>query len=154
MINNFKKILVLSCLIFLTNCGYTPLLNSEKTNFYINNLSFEGDRKINNYILTNLKKYKNPNSKVKSFDLNISSEYYKTVTNRDDSKNPKNYTIKAKIIVRIVSNDGVEKNKSFERNIVMPAQNNKVTEKEMEKNYIKDFSNSLSKDLVFFLQNQ
>ena len=57
-------------------------------------------------------------------------------------------------LVRIVSNDGVEKNKSFERNIVMPAQNNKVTEKEMEKNYIKDFSNSLSKDLVFFLQNQ
>ena len=48
----------------------------------------------------------------------------------------------------------VEKNKSFERNIVMPTQNNKVTEKEMEKNYIKDFSNSLSKDLVFFLQNQ
>ena len=32
MINNFKKILVLSCLIFLTNCGYTPLLNSEKNN--------------------------------------------------------------------------------------------------------------------------
>ena len=30
MINNFKKILVLSCLIFLTNCGYAPLLNSEK----------------------------------------------------------------------------------------------------------------------------
>ena len=85
MINNFKKILVLSCLIFLTNCGYTPLLNSEKTNFYINNLSFEGDRKINNYILTNLKKYKNPNKNAKSFDISVTSEYSKTVPNRDNN---------------------------------------------------------------------
>ena len=154
MINNFKKILILSCLIFLSNCGYTPLLNSEKTNFYINELSFEGDRKINNYILTNLKKYKSSNKNGKSFDINIASEYSKTVTNRDDSKNPKNYTIKTKIIVKIVSNDGVEKNKTFERNVVMSAQTNKVTEKEMEKKYRKDFSNSLSRDIVFLLQNQ
>ena len=154
MINNFKKILVLSCLIFLTNCGYAPLLNSEKVNFYINNLSFEGDRKINNYILSNLKKYKDSNKNVKSFDINVASEYAKTVTNRDDNKNPKNYTIKAKIVVKIVSNDGIEKNKTFERKIVMSVQTNKGTEKEMEKKYRKDLSNSLSKDIVFLLQNQ
>ena len=102
--------------------------------------------------MTNLKKYKNPNSKVKSFDLNISSEYYKTVTNRDDNKNPKNYNIKAKIIVKIISNDGIEKNRTFERSMAMSAQTNKVTEKEMEKKYKKDLSDSLSRDIVFLLQ--
>ncbi len=154
MINNFKKILILSCLIFLSNCGYTPLLNSEKTNFYINNLSFEGDRKINNYISTNLKKYKKPDENVKSFDIHVASEYIKTVTNRDDNKNPKNYNIKTKIIVKIISNDGIEKNKTFEKNIVMSTKTNKVTEKETENKYRRDLSNSLSRDIIFLLQNQ
>ena len=154
MINNLKKILVLSCLIFLTNCGYVPLLNSEKENFYINNLSFEGDRKINNYILTNLKKYKYPNKNAKSFDINVASEYSKAVGNKDDNKNPKNYNIKTKIVVEIVTNDGIKKNKTFERNIVMSAQTNKSTEKEMEKKYRKNLSKSLSRDIIFLLQNQ
>ncbi len=153
MINNFIKILVLFSLIFLNSCGYTPLLNSEKTNFYINNLSFEGDRKVNNYISNNLRKYKDSGDKAKSFDINVTSEYYKTVTNRDDNKNPKNYNIKAKIIVKIISNDGIEKNRTFERSMAMSAQTNKVTEKEMEKKYKKDLSDSLSRDIVFLLQN-
>ena len=36
-----------------TGFGYIEVDNSEKTNFYINNLSFEGDRKVNNYISNN-----------------------------------------------------------------------------------------------------
>ena len=37
-------------LILITGCGYTPLINSENTNFNIEQIDFEGDRKINNFI--------------------------------------------------------------------------------------------------------
>ena len=54
---NFKKIFLLFFLILLTNCGYSPLLSTINDDFNINNLSFGGDRQINNYISSNLKKY-------------------------------------------------------------------------------------------------
>ena len=44
-----KKITILTFFIFLTGCGYSPLLNTEKINFYIADLNFSGDKKISNY---------------------------------------------------------------------------------------------------------
>ncbi len=48
---NLKKKLLLFIFVFTTACGFSPLLNSEKINFYISDLKFEGDREVNKYIL-------------------------------------------------------------------------------------------------------
>ena len=151
---NFKKITLLFFLFFLTNCGYAPLLNSDNSNFYINNLVFEGDRQVNNNILDNLKKYQHPKENSKSYNINILSKYSKTITNKDDSGNPKNYNIKAKVEIKYFAKEENEKNETFERSINLSAQNKKITEKEMENKYKKDLSNLLSQDIVFLLKNQ
>ena len=39
--NNYNIFLIL-----ITNCGYTPLINSKKKNFYISEINLEGDRQI------------------------------------------------------------------------------------------------------------
>ena len=57
-------------------------------------LNFEGDRKINNYISKNLKKYKNKKKMQKIMTLNNYFKYIKNITNKDNSGNPKNYNIK------------------------------------------------------------
>ena len=43
--------------IIITACGYSPLLKKEEINFYLSEISLEGDRQVNNAILSNLKKF-------------------------------------------------------------------------------------------------
>ena len=89
MIKSFKYKIIIILLLILTGCGYSPLFNSEKINFYINDLSFEGERQINNYISRNLKKYQNFKKSQKKYDIKIISDYEKNIVNKDDSGNPK-----------------------------------------------------------------
>ena len=95
-----------------------------------------------------------PKENSKSYNINILSKYSKTITNKDDSGNPKNYNIKAKVEIKYFAKEENEKNETFERSINLSAQNKKITEKEMENKYKKDLSNLLSQDIVFLLKNQ
>ena len=149
-----KKITILTFFIFLTGCGYSPLLNTEKINFYIADLNFSGDKKISNYILNNLKKYQKPNENTKNYNINITSIYEKTIASKDRSGNPTNYNIRIKANITAISNEGNKINKSFERNRSLTVQVKKIDENELEKKYKESLSNLLSEDIIFFLSNQ
>ena len=150
---NLKKNILLFIFVFATGCGFSPLLNSEKINFYISDLKIEGDREVNKYVLYNLKKFKKPRDNSKKYNLIISSYYQKQIINKDDKGNPKNYHLSAKINVNIISNGESINNKTFERNIQLSAKAKKVTEIELERKYKENLSNLLSEDIVFFLVN-
>ena len=148
-----KKLTLIVLLITLTTCGYSPLLNSDKTNFYIGDLKFEGDRQINNYILTSLKKYQIFQQNSQRYDIKIISKYDKTIINKDRSGNPKNYNLKAQTEIKIIK-DNIEQVSSFEKNISLSAQNKRIREKVLEKKYKKNLSDLLIKDIIYFLNNQ
>ena len=151
---NIKKNILLFIFVFTTSCGFSPLLNSEKINFYISDLKFEGDREVNNYILQNLKKFKKPGENSIEYNLIISSNYQKEIINKDNKGNPKNYNLSVRINVNTISNEKNIKNKIFERNTSLSAKTKKITEIELEKKYKENLSNLLSEDIVFFLINQ
>ena len=151
---NLKKIFILFFLIFLTSCGYTPLLDTVNNDFSIKSLTLKGDRQINNFISANLKKYQNKNKNTKNYSLDIVSEYQKNVTNKDDSGNPKNYSVKTVILVNLFLNNENIKSQTFERSASFSAQDKKINEKELENKYKKDLSNLLGQDIIFLLRNQ
>ena len=151
---NLKKNIFLLIFVFTIGCGFSPLLNSEKINFYISDLKLEGDREVNKYILQNLKKFKQTRDNSKKYNLIISSNYQKEIINKDDKGNPKNYNLNAKINVNIILNGENINNKTFERNILLSAKTKKITEIKLEKKYKENMSNLLSEDIVFFLINQ
>ena len=151
---NFKKNILLLIFVFTTTCGFSPLLNSEKINFYIGDLKFEGDREVNKYILQNLKKFKQPKDNSIEYNLIVSSNYQKQIINKDDKGNPKNYNLYATINVSIILNGEIISNRTFERNTPLSAKTKKITEIETEKKYKKNMSILLSEDIVFFLTNQ
>ena len=66
MKKNLKNITIFIFLLLITSCGYSPLLNTEKTYFYINDLKFSGDRQVNNYIVKELSKYQKFRENIKS----------------------------------------------------------------------------------------
>ena len=117
-------------------------------------MNFEGDRKINNYIENSLRNQTSTKNEVKKFNLNITSTYQKTITNKDESGDPKNYNLQIKANVVVTSSDGQKSNNNFEKNISLSAQDKKIDERELEKKYIKDLSELIGKGIIFFLINQ
>ena len=151
---NFRKISLLLSLILITNCGYTPLIDSKNNNFYLSNLILEGDRQINNYIANGLKKFQEKKENAKKYNVEIISKYIKNISNKDDKGNPKSYTIKTVISVKLISEEGNEIQREFERSTTLSAKNKKIEEKELENKYKKDLSKLLNQDIIFLLRNQ
>lgn len=149
----FSNIFISAIFILTVSCGYSPLLSSKKNNFLINELILDGDRQINNLILSDLKKYRNNENITKKYKLRISSQYLKSISNKDKKGNPKNYNLK--VIIDLVVNDlnSNQISKRIEKDVQLSAQSKKIDENELEKKYKKDLARLISKDIIFLLAN-
>ena len=55
-----KNITLLFLIFILTNCGFSPIYQKNiDVDFSIQNINYEGDRDLNNFLRTNLNQYKN-----------------------------------------------------------------------------------------------
>ena len=154
MKNNLKTIFAFFCIIILNNCGYAPLLDSKKINFYINDLNVSGDRQLVNLLTNKLEKFKNFNENAKEYNLDISNNYEKVMVNKDSSGNPKNYNVVITTNVNIILKNQTKIEKIFLRKKSFEAQDRKIKEKEMEKKFKKDLAELIGEDIVFFLMSQ
>ena len=78
-----KNVIILSIIFFLTSCGFSPIyLKNPNMNFSIEKIVFEGDRELNNFLRSQLKNYKNEESKNKFF-IKAKSEYRKIVLSKN-----------------------------------------------------------------------
>ena len=154
MKNNLKTIFAFFCIIILSNCGYAPLLDSKKINFYINDLNVSGDRQLVNLLTNKLEKFKNFNENAKEYNLDISNNYEKIMVNKDSSGNPKNYNVVITTNVNIILKNQTKIEKIFVRKKSFEAQDRKIKEKEMEKKFKKDLAELIGEDIVFFLMSQ
>ena len=154
MKNNLKTIFAFFCIIILNNCGYAPLLDSKKINFYINDLNVSGDRQLVNLLTNKLEKFKNFNENAKEYNFDISNNYEKVMVNKDSSGNPKNYNVVITTNVNIILKNQTKIEKIFVRKKSFEAQDRKIKEKEMEKKFKKDLAELIGEDIVFFLMSQ
>ena len=74
----FKKILMLVCIFnFLSSCEYKPIYSiSNKSNYQIIITDLSGDKKLNQYVVQNLKRNSQKNSN-EIISITINSEYSK-----------------------------------------------------------------------------
>ena len=132
-------------------CGYTPLFNEQRNNFYISEINATGDRQVNNYMVSYLKKFQKKEESSIEYKLTISTKYEKNVVDKDNKGNPKNYNIKVKTSVIATSPTSEEINKIFERTVSLAAQTKKIDEKELESKHKKDISHLIGKEIIFLL---
>ena len=76
----FKKIFMLICVLsFFSSCEYKPIYSSSnKSNYQIIITDFSGDKKLNKYIIENLKRNSQKDS-VKIISIKINSVYSKEI---------------------------------------------------------------------------
>ena len=141
----FKKFAVsLILLLFTVNCGFTPIYSNKNINISIEKLNFTGDRTINNYLKSNLYRYKNKNSTKKIF-LDVKTDYKKIHLSKDSSGAINKYELIAQVTFTI--NPG-NKEIKFVQEKIMENMNNKFDEKDYEISAKQTFANIIADELI------
>ena len=154
MIKIFRPVILFLTIMLLSHCGYTPLLSSVDENFYIENLNFSGNKKVNNSINRSLEKHKEYKENLTKYNLDISSRFDKNIVTKDRSGNAKNYEIILTVDISYQKDDASELNKIFRRNASLASQSQKSKEIDLEKKIRNNLSQLISRDIIFFLTNQ
>ena len=140
-----KNILIISLLIFLSNCGFTPIyLNNKNINFSIEQVNYTGDRELNNFLKTILNQYKNEKVNNKIF-IETSSVYKKNILSKNKAGEVSDYQIEAEVIFLIKPSN--KKIKITEKKIIQSI-DDKFEEARNERSIKQSFASSISKKLT------
>ena len=138
-----KKILYISLIFILTNCGFTPIyLKNTNVNFSIEQVTYEGDRDLNNFLKTNLNQYKNKNAN--KINIEVNSIYRKVILSKDGKGEVANYQLEAEVLFLIKPSN--KKIKITEKKI-MDSMDDKFEEARYERTIKQNFASSISNKL-------
>ena len=142
-----RKISLFILILFISNCGYTPIYNSDnKTKIKINIIGIKGDKKINNLLITDIKKLSR-NDFEKEFDIKIDTNFDKLITAKDSKGVASNYELKVVTKFEIVK-PNENKLFSFEEKIDISNNSNLFEQKKYENNIKIIFAKSIINKLI------
>ena len=88
-----RNIIAIIFLIFLSNCGYSSVYKDSKSNdIFMNIVSMQGDKLINNLIKNQLELYSNVSSQ-NIYNINISTNFQKKTLAKNSSGAATNYQL-------------------------------------------------------------
>ena len=140
-----KNIIVLSLILFLTNCGFTPIyLKNNNLNFSIEQIKYTGDRDLNNFLKINLDRYKNEKINNKIF-LNGETKYEKNILSKDGTGKITSYKLKVEVTFVVKSTN--KKIRISEKKII-DSMDDKFEEARYERSIKQSFAYSISNKLI------
>jgi hypothetical protein len=147
----FKKISLIFVLLFLMNCGFTPIHNIQnKNDISIKNLVFNGgDRNLNIFLKRNLDRYQNTNSS-NAFIINSNIKYEKNIISKNAKGIATKYELKAVANFKIEYENNIT-NTSYKEIFTMDHIDDDFENKKYEKSIKENFANSIAKKLILKL---
>ena len=145
-----KKYLILFFITFiLSGCGYSSLykdLDNKKLNLKI--VEINGDKELNNFILSNLNKYLDKEGE--QIEIIINTNYSKSVVSRDTKGSISNYQLVASSVFNVQINNQ-SKIISMSESFIMKNISDSYEKKNYEKTIKQNLSNSIANELVLRL---
>ena len=139
-----KKKLIILIFMFLNSCGFTPIyLNNSNVNFSIEQVNYTGDRELNNFLKTNLNKYKNEKIENKIY-IEAKSEYRKIILSKDATGEATNYQLETEVIFLIKPSN---KEIKITEKKIMDKMNDKFEENVYERSIKQNFASSITDKL-------
>jgi hypothetical protein len=144
-----KKIIFLSLIFFLTNCGFSPLyLKNTDVNFSIEEVIFTGDRDLNVFLKSNLYQYKNEKIDNKIY-IEANSDFKKIILSKDVVGEVTSYQLEAEVVFLI--KPLIKEIKITEKKI-MSSMDDKFEEaryvRSIKQNFASSIINKLSSELI------
>jgi len=144
-----KNITLLLLIFILTNCGFSPIYqNNIDVDFSIQNINYEGDRELNNFLKTNLNQYKNEKN-INKIDIEVNSVYEKIVLSKSRTGDITNYQLKAEVIFLIKPlNKEIKITEKRLMNIMDDKFDEAKYERSIKQNFASSIANKLSSELI------
>ena len=140
-----KHLVLISLIFFLTHCGFSPIyVKNTNTNFSIENVSYKGDRDLNNFLKTNLNQYKDDKSNRKIL-IEATSEYEKIILTKNTTSEVTNYKLVAKVTFLIKSTN---KRINITEEKIISSMDDKFEEARKERATKENFARSISNKLI------
>lgn len=142
-----RKISFFILILFISQCGYTPIYNIDnKAKIKINILSVQGDKKINNLLISDIKKISR-NDFEKEFDVKINTSFNKLIIAKDTKGVASDYQLKVISTFEIIKNN---KNEiiSFQEQINIKNNSNLFEQKKYENSIKITFAKSIVDKLL------
>ena len=139
------KIIFISLIFLLANCGFSPIyVKNTNNNFSIENVIYNGDRELNNFLKTNLNQYKNEGANKKVY-IEAISKYEKIILTKNTTGKITNYKLIAEVTFLIKSTD--RKINIIEERVIN-TMDDKFEEAKKEKAVKQSFATSISSKLA------
>ena len=140
-----KNTIIIFLIVFLTGCGFSPIyIKNNDVNFSIELVNLTGDRELNNFLKTNLSRYKNKNVSNKVF-IDAQSKYDKVVLSKDGTGKITSYQLKVEVTFVVESTN--KKIRISEKKI-MDSMDDKFEEARYERSIKQSFAYSISNKLI------
>ena len=150
-----KKKFLLILFLFLSSCGYEAIhskKNSINYDFFIEELTFVGDRNVNLKIKEKINNY-TLNEKDKKFTLIINSSQKKIILAKDISGDPTNFKSTIIINVKVLMKNNFKNNLQIIENFNYNNNSNKFELKRYETEIRNNLSETATDKLIFKLSN-
>ena len=140
-----KSISLIFLIFFLTNCGFTPVYqNYTNINYSIEQVDYTGDRELNNFLKSNLNKYRNEKIDKKIF-IEVNSIYKKNILTKDSTGKITSYELEAVVIFLI---QPLNKKIQIIEKKIMNSMDDKFEETRQERIIKQSFVSSISNKLI------
>jgi hypothetical protein len=146
-----KIILNIFLFLILSNCGYSPLLTKNIQNFDIQIQIIEGDRLINNLVISQLNRNKNDQSENK-INIDIDTKYKKTIYSRDATGAVVSYELNAVSEFNLTKKD-ISQSIVIAEKFIMDKNDNAFDENNYERTIKKTFASSIAQKIILKLNS-
>ena len=148
-----KKIhFIIFIVFFLNHCGFSPIYLQEKNiNYNIQVGNVEGDRLINNLIVSQLNRNNNEET-VNIINIDINTEYKKTINSKNATGAAASYELVSVTLLDITKNNKTDRmviNKKF----ILDKNDNSFDQNNYEKTIKETFAASIVEQLRFKLNS-
>ena len=147
-----KLVLICFFMLFLNNCGFTPIYSKKSQNFEINKIELIGDFKVNKLLSNSLKVYKNnPNAKD-SYEMIVNSVLNKTTITKDKKGNAKQFSMNITVDIKVIDNLNNEMKSKFSETSAYENSNNKFDLRKYENNLKKNMTEKIFSEIMLFIE--
>ena len=147
-----KKILLITLICSIFGCGYEPLyLKKNKLLVPIKSWQLDGNKKINNAIISTLNLKKN-RDKETGYELKLNAKKTLEVISKDKNGNPAVYRTSVIVDFLLNDNDKTIKQKRFIEDFVYNNIKNKFDLSQYQKNIEENLINKIAEKISIFLR--
>ena len=146
-----KKLVLILVILFLSNCGFTPIYNNqENIGFEILIEKIDGDKSINNILEKKLKRYSN-NETGKIYIINVQTTFNKDILSKDKTGRATDLKLSTNVNFTVKYENQI-KEFSFNENLNIDSSSNFYEQNNYENDIKNNFVNTIVDKLIVKLK--